>query len=105
MLHRFVKDERPVASPLASTSNRQVSTSILILMNNDYVGSANATFVILARNSEMEKLVKSLKEIEDRFNHRYHYPFVFLNDEPFTDEFKKYVGDPFTMLISSCFSL
>ena len=29
-----------------------------------------------------------MREIEDRFNRRYRYPYVFLNEEPFTDEFK-----------------
>ena len=28
-----------------------------------------------------------MKQIEDRFNKNYHYPWVFLNDEPFTEEF------------------
>lgn len=53
--------------------------------------NANATFVILARNHELKDLVKTLKQMEDRFNHRYHYPYVFLNEEPFSDEFKESV--------------
>lgn len=28
----------------------------------------------------------------DRFNHKFHYPYTFLNDEPFSDEFKKYTS-------------
>jgi alpha 1,2-mannosyltransferase len=63
-----------------------------VLIANDKVnsvGSANATFYILARNWEVKQLVKSLSEIEARFNHRHHYPYVFLNDEPFTDDFKE----------------
>lgn len=35
----------------------------------------------------------------DRFNKRYNYPYVFLNDEPFTDEFKKYTS---AIASSSC---
>jgi alpha 1,2-mannosyltransferase len=50
---------------------------------------ANATFVILARNSDMDNTVRSVREVEDRFNTRHHYPFTILNDEPFTDEFKR----------------
>ena len=30
----------------------------------------------------------ALKNIEDRFNQNYRYPWTFLNDEPFTDSFK-----------------
>ncbi|CAA7264528.1 unnamed protein product [Cyclocybe aegerita] len=53
---------------------------------------ANATFVILARNSDIQGTVRSVREIEDRFNRKYRYPYVLLNEEPFTDEFKKRVS-------------
>lgn len=29
--------------------------------------------------------------MEDRFNKKYKYPYIFLNDEPFSDEFKEFV--------------
>lgn len=47
-----------------------------------------ATFVTLARNSELYDLIKSIRMVEDRFNRKFNYDWVFLNDEPFTDEFK-----------------
>lgn len=50
---------------------------------------ANAAFVFLARNSEMRNVIESLQQMEDRFNKRFKYPYVFLNDEPFTEEFKE----------------
>lgn len=50
---------------------------------------ANATFVSLARNEDLYSLLKSIVEVEDRFNHKYHYDWVFLNDKPFDEEFKK----------------
>lgn len=50
---------------------------------------ANATFVTLARNSDLWSLVDSIRQVEDRFNHKYNYDWVFLNDEPFDDTFKK----------------
>jgi alpha 1,2-mannosyltransferase len=50
---------------------------------------ANATFVFLARNSDINGVVTSMKQMEDRFNKRFQYPYVFLNEEKFTDEFKK----------------
>jgi alpha 1,2-mannosyltransferase len=31
-----------------------------------------------------------MKQMESTFNHWAGYPYVFLNDEPFSDEFKKY---------------
>ena len=33
-------------------------------------------------------LEQSIRDIEARFNAQYQYPYVFLNDEEFTDEFK-----------------
>lgn len=48
-----------------------------------------ATFVSLARNSDLNSLLGSIRQIEDRFNHKFNYDWVFLNDQPFSDEFKE----------------
>ncbi|KAG7092471.1 hypothetical protein E1B28_008823 [Marasmius oreades] len=53
---------------------------------------ANATFVLLARNSDLNGVVTSMKQMEDRFNKKFRYPYVFLNEEPFSDEFKERVS-------------
>ncbi|KAF9076991.1 glycosyltransferase family 15 protein [Rhodocollybia butyracea] len=53
---------------------------------------ANATFVMLARNSDIKGVISSIQSAEDRFNRFYSYPWVLLNDEPFTDEFKERVS-------------
>ncbi|CCM02362.1 uncharacterized protein FIBRA_04457 [Fibroporia radiculosa] len=50
---------------------------------------ANATFVLLARNADLSGIVSSMKQMEDRFNKHYNYPYVFLNEEPFSEEFKQ----------------
>ncbi|KAJ6471216.1 glycosyltransferase family 15 protein [Mycena vulgaris] len=44
---------------------------------------ANATFVMLARNSDVDGAVKSIRSLEDRFNRDYGYPY---------DEFKKRIS-------------
>lgn len=49
----------------------------------------NATFVTLARNSDVWEIARSIRQIEDRFNRRYNYDWVFLNDKPFDSTFKK----------------
>lgn len=36
----------------------------------------------------MDNAVQSVRRIQDRFNSKFNYPWVFLNEEPFTDEFK-----------------
>ncbi|KAM5438646.1 alpha 1,2-mannosyltransferase 2.4.1 [Microsporum ferrugineum] len=50
----------------------------------------NATFVTLARNSDIWEIAKSIRQVEDRFNKDYHYDWVFLNDAEFSEEFKKF---------------
>ncbi|KAF9464717.1 glycosyltransferase family 15 protein [Collybia nuda] len=49
---------------------------------------ANAAFVLLARNSDLNGVVSSMKQMEDRFNKKFQYPYVFLNDQPFDEAFK-----------------
>ncbi|EDO15353.1 hypothetical protein Kpol_457p4 [Vanderwaltozyma polyspora DSM 70294] len=49
----------------------------------------NAVLVTLCRNSDLLNLQKTIRDIEDRFNHRYHYDWVFLNEVEFSDEFKR----------------
>jgi len=47
-----------------------------------------ATFVTLARNSDLYQLMGSIRQIEDRFNKKFNYDWVFLNDQEFNEEFK-----------------
>lgn len=49
---------------------------------------ARACIVILCRNSDLNGASKSVKQLEEIFNARYQYPYVYLNELPFTDEFK-----------------
>ncbi|KAK5939274.1 alpha 1,2-mannosyltransferase 2.4.1 [Knufia obscura] len=49
----------------------------------------NATFVTLARNTDLWEIARSIRQVEDRFNRNYHYDWVFLNDKPFDETFKK----------------
>ncbi|KAF9025593.1 hypothetical protein BDZ89DRAFT_1068238 [Hymenopellis radicata] len=48
----------------------------------------SGAFVMLTRNSDLEGAMDAIRSIEDRFNTRHGYPYVFLNDEEFSDEFK-----------------
>ena len=52
---------------------------------------ANATLLMLARNSDLKGVLQSVREVEDRFNSKFNYPWTFLNNEPFTPEFIKCV--------------
>lgn len=50
---------------------------------------ANAAFVVLARNKELDGVLQSIKSIERHFNRWFHYPYVFLNDGEFNSTFKE----------------
>lgn len=51
-------------------------------------GKPKAALISLVRNSELEGLVQSMRQLEFQWNHKYQYPWIFFNDEPFSDEFK-----------------
>lgn len=46
-----------------------------------------ATLFTLCRNSELYEILDSIQQLETRFNSKFHYDWVFLNDEPFSEEF------------------
>ncbi|MCJ1309101.1 hypothetical protein MMC25_002756 [Agyrium rufum] len=48
----------------------------------------NAVILMLARNDEVEGARKSMLSVEQKFNQWYHYDVLFLNDEPFDQNFK-----------------
>ncbi|KAJ2485940.1 hypothetical protein IWW47_005526, partial [Coemansia sp. RSA 2052] len=48
----------------------------------------NGAIIALVRNSELDGLRKSIRMFEDRFNRRFKYPYVLLNDQNFTQEFR-----------------
>ncbi|ORZ26271.1 nucleotide-diphospho-sugar transferase [Lobosporangium transversale] len=50
---------------------------------------AKATFMMLVRNEDLYGALRTVQQIEDRFNYRYEYPYVFLNDKPFSGHFKE----------------
>jgi alpha 1,2-mannosyltransferase len=62
-------------------------------LSTDPDARANATFVVLARNTDLDGIMRSVRDMEDRFNRKYGYPYVFLNDEAFTDEFKTRISN------------
>ena len=51
-------------------------------------GKPKAALISLVRNSELEGIVQSMSQLEWRWNRKYHYPWVFFNDEEFSEEFK-----------------
>lgn len=92
----FPPAQAPKATSGAPAPPRQKhaadSEKTLTTIPADENGSApkmNATFVTLARNGDIWEIARSIRQMEDRFNHRFHYDWVFLNDKPFDSQFKK----------------
>lgn len=76
----------PAKFPMAMTPNDPTWNDLTSINTGPRM---NATFVTLARNSDVWEIAKSIRQVEDRFNRRYNYDWVFLNDKPFDDNFKK----------------
>jgi len=53
---------------------------------------ASAVIVILARNRDLRGVVSSMTQFEAKFNRKFGYPYVFLNEVLFTEEFKREVS-------------
>lgn len=53
---------------------------------------ANAALVMLARNSDLDGAVESIRSVQQQFNQHFGYPWVFLNDKPWSAEFKTRVS-------------
>ncbi|KAI9790112.1 MAG: hypothetical protein M1835_001207 [Candelina submexicana] len=68
---------------VVSRSRMMPSFSALGLSNKP-----RAALISLVRNSELEGLMQSMRQLEHHWNRKYQYPWVFFNDEPFSDEFK-----------------
>lgn len=76
----------------AESPKRDLSSGRLLRINNNNnknkLPKARAAIVILARNSDIEGLEKTIPMFEQRFNSKFGYPYVFLNDVPFNERFK-----------------
>lgn len=95
---------------ITSRTEQLAWNSALSFLSNDYYAQQddqlesvtattrqNATFLTLCRNEDLYDMLRTVQSIEDRFNSRYHYDWVFLNDKEFTEEFKEAI----TAMVSS----
>ena len=90
-------------SPLTSSKVLPLPEQLRVntTLPSKHLDRANATFVFLCRNNDINGVVSSIQQMEDRFNRKHGYPWVLLNEEPFTEEFKESVRSRF---IPSIFS-
>lgn len=81
----------PPTSPNPEAENLKLGTNGQPFIHNPAAPGqrANATFVTLARNSDVWDISRSIRQVEDRFNKNYNYDWVFLNDDEFDETFKR----------------
>ena len=75
-----------------SNNRHSISTKSKLFGSLPNVGQAStkprAALISLVRNSELPGLIQSMRQLEYHWNRKYQYPWIFFNDEPFSDEFK-----------------
>ena len=52
-----------------------------------HLGRENATIMMLARNSDLDGAATAVRSLENQWNRHFNYPYTFLNDKPFSDDF------------------
>lgn len=60
-----------------------------LLTSSSSSGRARAAILVVARNEDCNGVLLSMQRMERRFNHKFQYPYVFLNNAPFSDLFRK----------------
>ncbi|ODV83012.1 glycosyltransferase family 15 protein [[Candida] arabinofermentans NRRL YB-2248] len=80
-------------SPRTTLPHTTLPRSVQISLQSENHTGENATILSLCRNQDLYEIMRSVRRLEDRFNHKFHYDWVFLNNEPFSDEFKTKVGN------------
>lgn len=75
-----------------SNNRHSLSSSPGLLSGKFHLGHPSprprAALISLVRNSELPGLMQSMRQLEFHWNHKYQYPWVFFNDEPFSEEFR-----------------
>ena len=61
----------------------------LVRPGTPLAGKANATILSLVQNKDINAIISTIKQLEDTFNSKFGYPYTFMNDEEFSDNFKQ----------------
>ncbi|EJS44733.1 ktr4p [Saccharomyces arboricola H-6] len=60
----------------------------LVRSGDPLAGKAKGTILSLVRNEDLKDIISSIQELEEEYNKNFGYPYTFLNDKEFTEEFK-----------------
>lgn len=82
------KDRKRSDQPPDNTPWAKYETHRMVKTGKKYdYDRENAVLFTLCRTEDLFEILSSIRRLESRFNSKYHYDWVFLNDKPFTDEF------------------
>lgn len=59
---------------------------------SDDIPKENAVLFTLAREKDFAALARTVRSYEDRFNGKFHYDWIFANQEHFSDDFKRQIS-------------
>lgn len=77
-IHLVKRPRQPLSSWYA-TGKKTYGDRLFLLFNKSR---------LITDDREKDDIAATIRNLEDKFNKNFHYPYVFLNNEPFTDEFK-----------------
>ena len=66
-----------------------------LLRSRHWSSRPQAAIISLVRNEELDGIMQSMRQLEYHWNHKYQYPWVFFNEQPFSDVFKVKLEVPF----------
>ena len=73
---------------LEENSNNKWAVTRNVWSKRGICGRPRAALISLVRNAELDGILQSMRQLEYRWNEKYQYPWIFFNDEPFTEDFK-----------------
>lgn len=92
-LHSYFKNQIPESAEFTYQDMQKLSKVIAKQQQQlKQEQREKAAFVVLARNDDRVGIRNAMRQLEDRFNSKYNYPYVFLNDGPFDDDFIEYTS-------------
>lgn len=75
-----------------SAAHEDLSKNVMDFIKPSFANKGNkpkACLVTLVRNSELNDMVNSIRQVQKKFNEQFKYDWIFLNDDEFTDSFKE----------------
>lgn len=82
-VQQYGQDERFSRGDIFPTVQERISNR----RNGTASQKANATFYTITRNSELQSIIKTINTVERRFNHNFHYDWIFVSEDKFSRVF------------------